>query len=133
MSRKQSGDSAHFNAAPAHQNYGCSEPLPCVAFASIEHAPEQNATFSAPSPARSSPSSEDEKGAKPRTRQNKKPVFWTSDEHERFLAALQRFNGGDQEGLGAGVAELVSMALGTRTVSQVRSHAQKYFLRLRAQ
>ena len=70
---------------------------------------------------------------------------WTADEEERFLMALGRFaprsaistgrtgGGGNQGGavrLGPGVAEMISMVVGTRSVVQVRSHAQKHFIRL---
>eukprot|EP00961_Rhodomonas_salina_P132730 1786847-Rhodomonas_salina.4 len=72
-------------------------------------------------------------GAKPLSRRNKKPMFWTDEEHERFLVALRRFNGDDTSGLGFGVAELVAAALGNRSVPQIRSHAQKYFSELRKQ
>ncbi len=63
---------------------------------------------------------------------------WSAEEHSRFLESLKRFgqkdkpenNGKVTVGLGPGVAELISVVVGTRTVSQVRSHAQKYFLQL---
>jgi hypothetical protein len=63
---------------------------------------------------------------------------WTADEHARFVDSLARFgqkdrgetNGRVGVGLGPGVAELIAVVVGTRTVSQVRSHAQKYFLQL---
>lgn len=32
--------------------------------------------------------------------------------------------------LGPGVAEMISMVVGTRSVVQVRSHAQKHFIRM---
>lgn len=63
---------------------------------------------------------------------------WSAEEHERFVESLQRFGqtnklaagGKIQVGLGPGVAEIIAVVVGTRTVSQVRSHAQKYFLGL---
>eukprot|EP00961_Rhodomonas_salina_P150678 2029439-Rhodomonas_salina.1 len=70
-------------------------------------------------------------GAKPRTRKNKKPVFWTEEEHGQFVALLDQYNGGSKVGLGFGVAEQVAAALENRSVLQVRSHAQKYFAELR--
>ncbi|EKX46216.1 hypothetical protein GUITHDRAFT_107834 [Guillardia theta CCMP2712] len=63
---------------------------------------------------------------------------WTKEEHASFVAAVEAHcpmetrsgaNGKVFVGLGAGVAELIATAVPTRTVSQIRSHAQKYFLR----
>eukprot|EP00960_Hanusia_phi_P029008 747706-Hanusia_phi.AAC.7 len=64
---------------------------------------------------------------------------WTDEEHEKFLVALERFgttktrvknsSGRVFVGLGPGVAELIAAAVGTRSVQQIRSHAQKHFLR----
>ncbi|EKX39590.1 hypothetical protein GUITHDRAFT_114316 [Guillardia theta CCMP2712] len=62
---------------------------------------------------------------------------WTEDEHQRFLVALRDYcpdaetrvaqDGRVRVGLGRGVAYFISRAIGTKTASQVRSHAQKYF------
>ncbi len=65
---------------------------------------------------------------KAKSRQTKKPSFWSKSEHEMFLEGLKRF--GTEGGLGPGGAELISMFMGgKRTVLQVRSHAQKFFLK----
>jgi len=48
--------------------------------------------------------------------------FWSKGEHLRFLDALRRCGTFD--------AHDVARLVGTRTVKQVRSHAQKHFLRL---
>ena len=59
---------------------------------------------------------------------------WSVEEHTRFLDGLNRFGPKDlgnpepgariSVGLGPGVAEVIAVVVGTRTVSQVRSHAQ---------
>ena len=74
-----------------------------------------------------------------RAKQARRP--WSADEHARFVESLKRFGsdctdkaesgGGVTVSLGPGVADLMAVVVGTRTVSQVTSHAQKYFLRLR--
>ena len=76
-------------------------------------------------------------GMKPK----RKPVQWTIEEHQLFLQGMARYrtvsdeaigrNGEVSVGLGAGIAELISMMVGTRSAAQVRSHAQKHFQRLR--
>eukprot|EP00960_Hanusia_phi_P061211 764782-Hanusia_phi.AAC.1 len=62
---------------------------------------------------------------------------WKEEEHERFLMALNRFSpetlASESGGLGPGIAELIAVVVKTRTVSQVRSHAQKFLIRLRKQ
>mmetsp|Transcript_28614 Transcript_28614/g.58482 ORF Transcript_28614/g.58482 Transcript_28614/m.58482 type:complete len:250 (-) Transcript_28614:66-815(-) len=81
-------------------------------------------------------------GAKPRrtyTRCRRPAGAWTAEEHEKFLKGLEKFrtedtqavknNGEPSVGLGPGIAEIISVFIGTRTVTQVRSHAQKYFQR----
>ena len=73
------------------------------------------------------------------------PQHWTKEEHERFLSALEICRpkgmgeqpgfpreGAGSVGLGRGVAKEMAKLIGTRTASQVRSHAQKYFLKHRA-
>lgn len=66
---------------------------------------------------------------------------WTLNEEERFLRALQTFGPKDPTichavtgrvsvCLGFGVAELISIVVGTRSVAQVRSHAQKHYARI---
>ena len=71
---------------------------------------------------------------------------WSAEDENKFIKALAKWG---PEGcteakidertgrvtviLGPGVAEMISHVLGTRSVSQVRSHAQKHFIRLHRQ
>jgi SHAQKYF class myb-like DNA-binding protein len=59
-----------------------------------------------------------------RQRERKKPQsrYWTPDEHQRFLEALAKYGHKD--------VKAISMHVSTRNATQVRTHAQKYFLRL---
>mmetsp|Transcript_28001 Transcript_28001/g.66563 ORF Transcript_28001/g.66563 Transcript_28001/m.66563 type:complete len:187 (-) Transcript_28001:92-652(-) len=73
--------------------------------------------------------------------QKKRLVAWTPEEHKRFVFALEQLRTEDTEsynghgkktrGLGPGIAELIALAVRTRTAAQVRSHAQKYFAKQR--
>eukprot|EP00287_Rhodomonas_sp_CCMP768_P028811 CAMPEP_0202840116 /NCGR_PEP_ID=MMETSP1389-20130828/54839_1 /ASSEMBLY_ACC=CAM_ASM_000865 /TAXON_ID=302021 /ORGANISM="Rhodomonas sp., Strain CCMP768" /LENGTH=151 /DNA_ID=CAMNT_0049516693 /DNA_START=15 /DNA_END=470 /DNA_ORIENTATION=- len=66
---------------------------------------------------------------------------WTSEEHTRFLKALDKLrtdktegigkNGKQTTGLGPGIADTIAAFVQTRNAAQVRSHAQKHFQRLR--
>lgn len=51
-----------------------------------------------------------------------KSRFWTRLEHTRFLEGLKLFGGQD--------AHAIAAHVGTRTATQVRTHAQKYFIKL---
>lgn len=59
-----------------------------------------------------------------RGRDKKKPQsrYWTPDEHQRFLEALAKYGHKD--------VKAISLHVSTRNATQVRTHAQKYFLRL---
>lgn len=59
-----------------------------------------------------------------RMKERKKPQsrYWTPDEHQRFLEALSKYGHKD--------VKAISMHVSTRNATQVRTHAQKYFLRL---
>lgn len=59
-----------------------------------------------------------------RLKEKKKPQsrYWTPEEHQRFLEALAKYGHKD--------VKAISMHVSTRNATQVRTHAQKYFLRL---
>lgn len=61
-------------------------------------------------------------GGIPWRRHELKKSVWAKDEHERFVAALKRF-GRDWKA--------IENSVGTRTAVQIRSHAQKYFIKLK--
>jgi hypothetical protein len=63
---------------------------------------------------------------------------WTPKEEAQFLKALDRFpkevgtdpaTGRVSVRLGPGVAEMISIVMGTRSCAQVRSHVQKHYIR----
>ncbi|KAG8374696.1 hypothetical protein BUALT_Bualt10G0022900 [Buddleja alternifolia] len=56
------------------------------------------------------------------TRDRKKGVPWTEEEHRMFLLGLQKLGKGDWRGIARNYVI-------TRTPTQVASHAQKYFIR----
>eukprot|EP00286_Rhodomonas_abbreviata_P027157 CAMPEP_0181304178 /NCGR_PEP_ID=MMETSP1101-20121128/8999_1 /TAXON_ID=46948 /ORGANISM="Rhodomonas abbreviata, Strain Caron Lab Isolate" /LENGTH=219 /DNA_ID=CAMNT_0023409893 /DNA_START=93 /DNA_END=752 /DNA_ORIENTATION=- len=77
----------------------------------------------------------------PGQKEKKRLIAWSTEEHERFVAGLEQLrterteaigpDGKQTVGLGPGVAEALSAIVGTRSAAQVRSHAQKHFLRER--
>jgi len=56
------------------------------------------------------------------SRERKKGVPWTEDEHRLFLLGLQKLGKGDWRGISRHFVQ-------SRTPTQVASHAQKYFIR----
>uniref|UniRef100_A0A0E0MAR0 Uncharacterized protein n=1 Tax=Oryza punctata TaxID=4537 RepID=A0A0E0MAR0_ORYPU len=56
------------------------------------------------------------------SRERKKGVPWTEEEHRRFLLGLQKLGKGDWRGISRNFVV-------SRTPTQVASHAQKYFIR----
>ncbi|KAI7736094.1 hypothetical protein M8C21_018020, partial [Ambrosia artemisiifolia] len=56
------------------------------------------------------------------SRERKRGIPWTEDEHKLFLLGLQKVGKGDWRGISRNFVK-------TRTPTQVASHAQKYFLR----
>ena len=49
------------------------------------------------------------------------PRYWTPEEHRLFMEAVQRYGWKD--------VKSIAQHVGTRTPTQVRTHAQKLFLR----
>nr|ABK95405.1 unknown [Populus trichocarpa] len=66
--------------------------------------------------------SDDVVHASGRSRERKRGVPWTEEEHKLFLLGLQKIGKGDWRGISRNFVK-------TRTPTQVASHAQKYFLR----
>ncbi|KAI9170433.1 hypothetical protein LWI28_027901 [Acer negundo] len=66
--------------------------------------------------------SDDVVHASGRSRERKRGVPWTEEEHKLFLLGLQKVGKGDWRGISRNFVK-------TRTPTQVASHAQKYFLR----
>ncbi|GFY88379.1 myb-like transcription factor family protein [Actinidia rufa] len=64
----------------------------------------------------------DDVDASDRSRERKRGVPWTEEEHKLFLLGLQKVGKGDWRGISRNFVK-------TRTPTQVASHAQKYFLR----
>ncbi|EME30845.1 Myb-like protein I [Galdieria sulphuraria] len=65
---------------------------------------------------------EHEKGKNKQENSKTQSRYWTPSEHQRFLEALRKFGHKD--------VKSISNYVGTRNPTQVRTHAQKYFLRL---
>eukprot|EP00188_Purpureofilum_apyrenoidigerum_P000646 Plantae.Rhodophyta-Purpureofilum_apyrenoidigerum.ctg12964.p1 GENE.Plantae.Rhodophyta-Purpureofilum_apyrenoidigerum.ctg12964~~Plantae.Rhodophyta-Purpureofilum_apyrenoidigerum.ctg12964.p1 ORF type:complete len:207 (+),score=44.48 Plantae.Rhodophyta-Purpureofilum_apyrenoidigerum.ctg12964:401-1021(+) len=67
---------------------------------------------------------EEKKKKKSSSGDNKKSTsrYWTSEEHQRFLEGLAKFGHKD--------VKAISNYVATRNATQVRTHAQKYYLRL---
>lgn len=63
-----------------------------------------------------------EKESEQRDTKKKKSRYWTQSEHSKFLEALERFGPKD--------VKAISNFVGTRSMTQVRTHAQKYFARI---
>eukprot|EP00960_Hanusia_phi_P067703 766683-Hanusia_phi.AAC.3 len=80
-----------------------------------------------PSNGDSSPVSKDCKGleytkSSGKDKKDGQPRFWTADEHKRFLEAVRMY--------GYGNARQIAAYVQTRNITQVRTHAQKYILKL---
>eukprot|EP00961_Rhodomonas_salina_P064341 865110-Rhodomonas_salina.2 len=145
-SPKNSTSNAFLYVRPSEAKLGYSAHSPanveveCVSVASAHQDAE--APVASGSESAGSAANDSDSGAPKRQRGGKKIFPWSKDEHKLFLVGLERFrkdddagsigrHGDPSVGLGLGIAELISALVGTRTPKQVRSHAQKFFLRRR--
>ncbi|KAG5067988.1 hypothetical protein AAZX31_01G036600 [Glycine max] len=87
--------------------------------ASMNNLSQYDAEFNA---ADAGYASDDVVHASGRTRERKRGVPWTEEEHRLFLLGLHKVGKGDWRGISRNFVK-------TRTPTQVASHAQKYFLR----
>ena len=63
---------------------------------------------------------------------SQQPRYWTAYEHKRFLEALQLYVHVSKliSRFGENNKKAISVYVGSRNVSQIRSHLQKYRLRM---
>eukprot|EP00286_Rhodomonas_abbreviata_P007830 CAMPEP_0181329500 /NCGR_PEP_ID=MMETSP1101-20121128/23341_1 /TAXON_ID=46948 /ORGANISM="Rhodomonas abbreviata, Strain Caron Lab Isolate" /LENGTH=131 /DNA_ID=CAMNT_0023438577 /DNA_START=155 /DNA_END=550 /DNA_ORIENTATION=- len=117
------------------------EDSPAPAIADVMRGANTPVDCNSPSTTSSSPEPEAQASQRPKgrvPRRQERPSYWSKEEHALFLDGLKKFgtrpdddnlNQRPMVGLGPGVAELLATFIGTRSVSQVRSHAQKHFIR----
>ncbi|XP_047951078.1 transcription factor MYBS3-like [Salvia hispanica] len=98
---------------------GSATPLSGAALDSPADTPDHPSAGSA---AAEGYASEDFVAGSSSSRERKKGVPWTEDEHKLFLLGLQKLGKGDWRGIARNYVM-------TRTPTQVASHAQKYFIR----
>lgn len=65
---------------------------------------------------------ENDKGAAQKSQPKVQSRYWTAEEHHQFLVGLEKYGPRDVKSIAA--------LVGTRNATQVRTHAQKYFLRV---
>ncbi|XP_042050836.1 transcription factor KUA1-like [Salvia splendens] len=98
---------------------GSATPLSGAALDSPAETPDHPSAGSA---AAEGYASEDFVAGSSSSRERKKGVPWTEDEHKLFLLGLQKLGKGDWRGIARNYVM-------SRTPTQVASHAQKYFIR----
>lgn len=96
-------------------------PLPPAPLSVTEHPPAPHLRPPAPPPASASASTTNPPAPQEETKKASSR-YWTAEEHARFLEGLQLFGQKD--------IKAISRHVGTRSATQVRTHAQKYYLRI---
>lgn len=106
----------------------CSDISNCKGGASISKSPNDSHRAPQKKPPSTANGGITKKGAKAKKERNTKVKvagqsrYWTPEEHRLFLEALREFGHKDLRSISAHV--------GTRNMTQVRTHSQKYFMRL---
>lgn len=103
-------------------------PLPCYGDSpendNISHSSDFDIEEVQPGKMHKSSSSR-RKSSRSESERRKKGIAWTEEEHRLFLEGLARYGRGDWRSISR-------LCVISRTPTQVASHAQKYFMRLRA-
>ncbi|XP_074264769.1 transcription factor MYBS3-like [Silene latifolia] len=115
------GNLSHFGSSSLHQNGVVGNTTPGSPAAG-DHTPDHLRASAAAAAVEAGYGSEDFVPGSSSSRDRKKGIAWTEEEHRMFLLGLQKLGKGDWRGISRNYVM-------SRTPTQVASHAQKYFIR----